>query len=55
MMQLTCFRGPWAYENLARVEAKKPRTAYEVGERVAALVVRLDESRRELLKRSAVR
>lgn len=40
MMRLTEFHGPWAYENLERVEAKEPETFYELGERAAAIMVR---------------
>ncbi len=45
-MALTCFRGPWAYENMARIEAAEPSSAYELGEWVAVVMVRADERRR---------
>lgn len=47
MMQLTCFRGPWAYDCMAEQEGREPSNAYEWGRRVACLFVLADEARKE--------
>lgn len=46
MMALTCFRGPWAYECMARSELVEPETFFDLGERAVVIMVRADERRR---------
>lgn len=46
MMRLTCFRGPWAHQNIAERMATPVETARDFGEWFAAVLVQGEERRK---------
>jgi hypothetical protein len=50
-MRLSSFRGPWAYQNMAEIEAKEPESAFDLGALAAVIMVRADEERRLATRR----